>query len=255
MRSLMFLLVLVLFCSLQDTSSGSFAVMSANSVCCIGNFTEIKVPVKQILSYQWTTSDCLTKAIVFTTKGEKKICVDPESTFVKRQLAKMDNRAKERRSELILDTSALRSSSSTKHLLIPSPEISRRMRSLMFLSVLALFCFVQETLSSPEASNLAHSVCCEGFTDIKIPVKRIVSYHWTSSNCPLKAIVFKTTAGRDICVNPDNTLVRSHVAKLDKRTPSATTSSPESTSAKSAPESTSVSKSAPESTSAKSAPE
>nr|BAF98241.1 chemokine CCL-C25o [Danio rerio] len=93
MRSLMFLLVLVLFCSLQDTSSAMDAIISANSVCCEG-ITHKKITLKQIVSYHWTTSSCAKKAIVFTTKAGKKICVDPENTFVKRQVVILDSRAK-----------------------------------------------------------------------------------------------------------------------------------------------------------------
>ncbi|XP_003201462.1 uncharacterized protein [Danio rerio] len=167
------------------------------------------------------------------------------------------------------------------------------MRSLMFLLVLVLFCCVQETSCAPLAMNSAKSVCCEATTDKNIPLKQIMSYQWTTSTCPIKAIVFKTIAGRKICVDPQNTLVKNQVAKLDKRTSSTTALSPESTSttaetpaatsaaassseftsatssqastsatalshestsATSSPESTSVSKSSPESTSAKSSP-
>uniref|UniRef100_UPI0000F215A1 chemokine (C-C motif) ligand 39, duplicate 1 precursor n=1 Tax=Danio rerio TaxID=7955 RepID=UPI0000F215A1 len=93
MRSLMFLLVLVLFCSLQDTSSAMEATISANSVCCEG-FTHKKIPLSKIVSHHLTTSNCAKKFIVFTTKAGKKICVDPENTFVKRQVAELDSRTR-----------------------------------------------------------------------------------------------------------------------------------------------------------------
>ncbi|XP_056307958.1 uncharacterized protein LOC130219555 [Danio aesculapii] len=130
------------------------------------------------------------------------------------------------------------------------------MRSLMFLPVLVLFCSLQDTSCATNAIISANSVCCEGFTNINIPLRKIVSYQWTTSTCATKAIVFNTIAGKAICVDPDNTLVSGQVAKLDKKTSSAlstsaTTKAPASTSATtSSPESTSATTSSPASTSA-----
>nr|XP_021329505.1 C-C motif chemokine 2-like [Danio rerio] len=128
------------------------------------------------------------------------------------------------------------------------------MRSLMFLLVLVLFCCVQETSCSPIPINSAKSVCCEATTHRNIPLKQIMSYQWTTSTCPIKAIVFKTIAGREICVDPQNTLVKKQVAKLDKRR-STTALSPKSTSTTAeTPAATSGTTSSSESTSAKSSP-
>uniref|UniRef100_UPI004044E0F8 chemokine CCL-CUj precursor n=1 Tax=Danio rerio TaxID=7955 RepID=UPI004044E0F8 len=109
--------------------------------------------------------------------------------------------------------------------------------------------------ATPIAINSAKSVCCEGITHKVIPLKQIMSYQWTTSTCPIKAIVFKTIAGREICVDPQNTLVKKHIANLDKRTSSTTALSPESTfTTAETPASTSATASSSESTSAKSSP-
>nr|BAF98270.1 chemokine CCL-CUd [Danio rerio] len=92
------------------------------------------------------------------------------------------------------------------------------MRSLMFLLVLVLFCSLQDTSSATDAISLANSVCCEGITHKKIPLKQIVSHHLTTSNCAIKAIVFTTKAGKSFCVDPGNTFVKRQVAELDSRT-------------------------------------
>ncbi|ROL54587.1 C-C motif chemokine 2 [Anabarilius grahami] len=86
------------------------------------------------------------------------------------------------------------------------------MRSLMFLLVLVIFC------SLPMTSSVDMSFCCMEFSNVKIPVKLVKSYSWTSSNCPRRAVVFHTFKGREFCVDPETTWVNSHVAKVDKRT-------------------------------------
>ncbi|XP_051740299.1 monocyte chemotactic protein 1B isoform X6 [Ctenopharyngodon idella] len=90
MRSLMFLLVLVLFCSLQMTSSAPRAVNVAEK-CCI-EFSKVKIPVRLVKSYSWTRSDCPRQAIVFHMISGKEICVDPETTWASGHVAKVDQR-------------------------------------------------------------------------------------------------------------------------------------------------------------------
>ncbi|XP_051740301.1 monocyte chemotactic protein 1B isoform X7 [Ctenopharyngodon idella] len=90
MRSLKFLLVLVLFCSLQMTSSAPRAVNVAEK-CCI-EFSKVKIPVRLVKSYSWTRSDCPRQAIVFHMISGKEICVDPETTWASGHVAKVDQR-------------------------------------------------------------------------------------------------------------------------------------------------------------------
>ncbi|ROL54584.1 C-C motif chemokine 2 [Anabarilius grahami] len=97
------------------------------------------------------------------------------------------------------------------------------MRSLMFLLVLVIFCSVQMTSSAPIALDSANSKCCMEFINMKIPVKLVKSYSWTTSDCPRRAIVFHMISGKEFCVDPETTWVNGHVAKVDKRKTSATT--------------------------------
>ncbi|XP_016366927.1 monocyte chemotactic protein 1B-like [Sinocyclocheilus rhinocerous] len=94
------------------------------------------------------------------------------------------------------------------------------MRSLMCVLFLVLFCSVQMTSSAPHAIG-AQSNCCVEFKNVRIPIKQVVSYYWTSSNCAKRAIVFKTVVGREICVDPETTWVNHHVDKVDKKTTTA----------------------------------
>ncbi|KAI2642426.1 monocyte chemotactic 1B-like protein [Labeo rohita] len=96
------------------------------------------------------------------------------------------------------------------------------MRSLMSVLFLVIFCSVQMT-SATDAIEAALSRCCVEFSNVKIPVKLVKSYYKTSSNCSRRAIVFKTNAGREFCVDPETTWVNHHVDKVDKKTKIGTT--------------------------------
>ncbi|CAM4734280.1 hypothetical protein PO909_021726 [Leuciscus waleckii] len=87
------------------------------------------------------------------------------------------------------------------------------MRNLMFL---LLFISIQLTSSSPIALE-ARATCCFQFSNIKIPLSRVVSFYRTSSSCPTSAIVFRTVIGREICVHPNTSWVSDHVAKVNNR--------------------------------------
>ncbi|XP_048015350.1 monocyte chemotactic protein 1B-like [Megalobrama amblycephala] len=91
------------------------------------------------------------------------------------------------------------------------------MRSLMFLLVLVIFCSLQMTSSATSAFDAAYVKCCMEFTKVKIPVRQVKSYYWTTSDCPRRAVVFQTIKGREICVDPETLWVNSHVAIVDKR--------------------------------------
>uniref|UniRef100_A0A672RGA4 C-C motif chemokine n=1 Tax=Sinocyclocheilus grahami TaxID=75366 RepID=A0A672RGA4_SINGR len=82
------------------------------------------------------------------------------------------------------------------------------MRSLMCVLFPVLFCSVQMTSSAPFSFHVEN--CCIAFTNVKIPLKLVVSYYHTSSNCPMQAIVFQTQKGKKHCVDPESTWVNSH---------------------------------------------
>ncbi|XP_026057604.1 C-C motif chemokine 13-like [Carassius auratus] len=92
------------------------------------------------------------------------------------------------------------------------------MRSLMCLLFLVIFCSVQMTSSANLASEVANSRCCGEFSNVKVPVKLVTSYYWTSSICGRRAIVFQTIAGRKFCIDPQTPWVKSHIETVDKRT-------------------------------------
>ncbi|XP_042609323.1 C-C motif chemokine 4-like [Cyprinus carpio] len=96
------------------------------------------------------------------------------------------------------------------------------MRILMSLLLLVLFCSLQLTSSAPRALESSSS-CCVQFYKKKIPLNLVVSFYQTGSNCPISAIVFRTAAGREFCLDPDSSWVNSHIAKVNSRTTTTTT--------------------------------
>ncbi|XP_051547954.1 monocyte chemotactic protein 1B-like [Myxocyprinus asiaticus] len=100
------------------------------------------------------------------------------------------------------------------------------MKSLMSLIFLVLFCSMQMTSSAPVAVDSAQSVCCSEFTKVMIPLKRVVSFKWTSSSCHKQGIVFQTTAGKEICADIQTDWVRNHIAKVDNRKTVTTAQTP-----------------------------
>ncbi|KAK2867062.1 hypothetical protein Q8A67_025179 [Cirrhinus molitorella] len=93
----------------------------------------------------------------------------------------------------------------------------------MSVLFLVIFRSVQMT-SATRTIEAANSNCCVEFSKVKIPVKLVVSYYWTSRNCAKRALVFKIVSGREFCVDPETTWVNGHVDKVNKRTTTAAAS-------------------------------
>ncbi|XP_051545787.1 monocyte chemotactic protein 1B-like [Myxocyprinus asiaticus] len=91
MKSLMSLIFLVLFCSMQLASSSTLANQAAQSTCC-SEFTNLTIPLRCVVSYKRTSSYCPKEGIVFLTIAGKKICADPQTAWVSNHIAKVDKR-------------------------------------------------------------------------------------------------------------------------------------------------------------------
>ncbi|KAL6480771.1 hypothetical protein MHYP_G00118040 [Metynnis hypsauchen] len=87
MRILSALLVLLLLCSLQLTSSAAPLVHD----CCPKLETR-KIPLNLVKSMKWTGLDCPNEAIVFETVRGKKICVDPNAAWVSSHVTALNQR-------------------------------------------------------------------------------------------------------------------------------------------------------------------
>ncbi|KAG9272035.1 C-C motif chemokine 13-like [Astyanax mexicanus] len=78
------------------------------------------------------------------------------------------------------------------------------MRSVSALLLVLLLCSVMMTCRGTEGSNRMN-VCCEGLQTFKrsakIPLGCIKSYTRTSGKCTIKAVVFHTVNGKQVCVD------------------------------------------------------
>ncbi|GAA6078195.1 regakine-1-like [Tachysurus ichikawai] len=94
------------------------------------------------------------------------------------------------------------------------------MRTLMALLFLLSLCSLHLVFSAP--MGLDNTLCCESTTKMKIPERNIVTYWWTSSNCPIKAIVFETfnkikNIKKKICVDPTAAWVSNYLKEEEMK--------------------------------------
>ncbi|XP_073799042.1 C-C motif chemokine 22-like [Danio rerio] len=82
------------------------------------------------------------------------------------------------------------------------------MKTALLFAVLCCALLPQPS-DGQESADAANSMCCFGKgSNIKIPLRRLEYFYWTSSRCPLKHVVFVTIAKKHLCMNPDNEWVQ-----------------------------------------------
>uniref|UniRef100_A0A3B1JCP3 C-C motif chemokine n=1 Tax=Astyanax mexicanus TaxID=7994 RepID=A0A3B1JCP3_ASTMX len=91
------------------------------------------------------------------------------------------------------------------------------MRSGSALLLVLLLGSFQPSSGGPESPDQQNKECCFKLSQRKLPLKRIVSYRHTSSNCPSSAVIFKMMSGRSICVDPKTKWVNVHMKEMDQR--------------------------------------
>ncbi|XP_058610931.1 C-C motif chemokine 8-like [Onychostoma macrolepis] len=79
-------LVLFTFCSLTQSEFNQFP-----DKCCF-SFSNVKIPVKQVESHHTTHLECHRSGVMFITKAQKEICVDPSERWVQRLINLVDAR-------------------------------------------------------------------------------------------------------------------------------------------------------------------
>ncbi|KAG7329514.1 hypothetical protein KOW79_007688 [Hemibagrus wyckioides] len=95
------------------------------------------------------------------------------------------------------------------------------MKNLTALLFLMSLCSLHLVFSAP--TSFDHKTpCCPGKTKMKIPLKNIVKYSLTSSDCPIKAIVFEThnkekNIKNRFCVDPTADWVDNYMKEVDKK--------------------------------------
>ncbi|KAK1784244.1 hypothetical protein P4O66_019996, partial [Electrophorus voltai] len=62
-----------------------------------------------------------------------------------------------------------------------------------------------------QSNEAALKICCSALTQMKLPLKHIVSYNRTRSDCSIKAVVFKMISGKMFCVDPASDWVNDHM--------------------------------------------
>ncbi|XP_050958030.1 uncharacterized protein LOC127159183 [Labeo rohita] len=208
MKTLVFLM---LCCALQlSTSTGPSANDIANSICCF-NKINYRIPLKRLKSYFWTGSSCPLTHIVLVTvprdsTTQKQFCTDPKEKWVQRAINYLDKKNIDQWRSSFMFTQKLFHHLYIKDCwqfttysyflcLLCGVYQTWRMKTFMKTSLvfLMLCCALQlNTSAGIRAVMSVNSICCFKEINIRIPLKRLVSYLWTSNSCPFKHIVFVT---------------------------------------------------------------
>ncbi|KAG9272033.1 monocyte chemotactic protein 1B-like [Astyanax mexicanus] len=86
-------------------------------------------------------------------------------------------------------------------------------------ALLLVLLLSSHVLSSGGTEGINHQSkeCCFELFQMKLPLKKIVSYRHTSSNCPSSAVIFKMMSGMLVCMDPKTKWVKDHMNKMDQR--------------------------------------
>ncbi|XP_055042129.2 C-C motif chemokine 14 [Misgurnus anguillicaudatus] len=89
----------------------------------------------------------------------------------------------------------------------------------MKLHCIFIACLVLVALCSLANSEFIQGPdkCCFSYSNVRIPLKQVVSYHTTHLECHRSGIVFVTNAGNEICTNPNERWVQRLVNLVDAR--------------------------------------
>nr|AAI50343.1 Si:dkeyp-59a8.1 protein [Danio rerio] len=86
--------------------------------------------------------------------------------------------------------------------------------SCIFITSLVLVAFC--AMARSERSQ-GPDKCCFSFSNARIPVKQIESYHTTHLQCNMNSVIFITKAQREICTNPTEKWVQRLMKMVDKQ--------------------------------------
>ncbi|XP_074046490.1 C-C motif chemokine 13-like [Macrotis lagotis] len=77
--------------------------------------------------------------------------------------------------------------------------------------------FICQVYAVPDGVSTPEN-CCFEFSSKKIPLKRLVSYKNTNSQCSKEAVIFLTKRNLNICANPKDQWVQDLMKRLDNMT-------------------------------------
>ncbi|NWJ02177.1 CL3L1 protein, partial [Crypturellus undulatus] len=80
------------------------------------------------------------------------------------------------------------------------------------LAVLCVAAFCYQVSSSPVPVHLSESPCCVHYHTKVIPQRLVKAYEYTKSHCSQPGVIFTTTKGLLLCVNPEDMWVQ-HIVK------------------------------------------
>nr|XP_055043068.1 C-C motif chemokine 4-like [Misgurnus anguillicaudatus] len=90
----------------------------------------------------------------------------------------------------------------------------------MRLHCIFIACFVLFACCSLANSEYSQGPdkCCFSFSNVKIPVKQVVGYHTTHSECHMSGIIFIMKSGKEICADLNERWVQRLKNRVDEST-------------------------------------
>ncbi|XP_056336593.1 uncharacterized protein LOC130247392 [Danio aesculapii] len=211
-------LVLVALCSLarSEWSQGP-------DKCCF-SFSNAIIPVKQVESYHTTHLQCNMNGVIFITKAPREICTNPTEKWVQRLMKLVDKQNMKQMTEGGSGDSCTDQTLPNEHwsAIDKANSASRSDHRLttnttMRTSCIFIACLVLVACCSVDASDWSQrpDKCCFSFSNARIPVKQVESYHTTTILCSVNGVIFITKAQREICTNPTEKWVQRLMKLVD----------------------------------------
>ncbi|XP_062997325.1 C-C motif chemokine 17-like [Elgaria multicarinata webbii] len=91
------------------------------------------------------------------------------------------------------------------------------MASLKPALLLALLLAISYQLVAASPPTVPRECCFSVKKGRPLPIRDIVSYYWTPSECYLRAVVFVMKRGSMVCLDPDTRWVRSAIRRLPEK--------------------------------------
>ncbi|XP_003414395.2 C-C motif chemokine 8-like [Loxodonta africana] len=92
-----------------------------------------------------------------------------------------------------------------------------KVSAVLLILLLTAATFTTQLFAQPVAVSIPIT-CCFNVVSRKIPIQNLVSYtRITNSECPRKAVIFKTKLAKEVCADSEERWVQNSMKRLDQK--------------------------------------